>query len=73
MGRLGGSRYREVVARLRRFGFDFERKGAGSHEIWFNPDTGRRAVIPKHRRAIAEGTLRAIPRQAGIDVDDFLA
>jgi HicA-like toxin of HicAB toxin-antitoxin system len=44
-----------------------------SHEVWFNPATERRAIIPKHRRAIAEGTLRSILRQAGIDVDDFLA
>ena len=73
MGRLGGFRYREVAVRLRRFGFDFEREGAGSHEVWFNPDTERRAIIPKHRRAIAEGTLRSILRQADIDVDDFLA
>jgi len=73
MGRLGGFQYREVVRRLKRFGFEYERPGAGSHEIWHNPDSGRRAVIPCHRKAIAEGTLSAILRQAGISVDDFLA
>jgi len=39
MGRLGGFRYREVTVRLRRFGFVFEREGAGSREVWFNPSS----------------------------------
>ena len=39
MGRLAGFRYREIVKRLRRHGFVFDRQAAGSHEIWFNSDT----------------------------------
>ena len=39
MGRLGGFRYREVVKGLKSFGFEFHRQAAGSHEIWFNPNT----------------------------------
>jgi predicted RNA binding protein YcfA (HicA-like mRNA interferase family) len=73
MGRLGGFKYRDVVRRLRRFGFEFEREGAGSHEIWCNAETGRRVILPNHRKALAEGTLRSILRQADIGVDDFLA
>jgi predicted RNA binding protein YcfA (HicA-like mRNA interferase family) len=73
MGRLSGFRYREIAARLRMFGLEFERTGAGSHEIWKNPVSGRRIVIPRHSKPVAEGTLRAILRQAGIEVDDFLA
>jgi predicted RNA binding protein YcfA (HicA-like mRNA interferase family) len=73
MGRLGGFRYRDVVSRLRRHGFEFEREGAGSHEIWLSSDGLRRVIIPKHRQALAEGTLRSILRQAGIEIDDFLA
>ena len=41
MGRLGGFRYRDIVRRLRAFGFVFQRQAAGSHEIWHNPTTGR--------------------------------
>jgi hypothetical protein len=37
MGRLAGFKYREVVKRLKRLGFQFDRQAAGSHEIWFNP------------------------------------
>jgi predicted RNA binding protein YcfA (HicA-like mRNA interferase family) len=41
MGRLSGFRYREIIRRLKQFGFEFDRQAAGSHEIWFNPLTQR--------------------------------
>lgn len=72
MGRLAGFSYREVAKRLRVFGFRFDRAGAGSHEIWRHSETGRKVTIPHHARDIAEGTLRAILREAGIDVNEFL-
>lgn len=72
MGRLGGFRYREVVQRLRVFGFEFDRHAKGSHEIWWNPTTRKRTTIPNHPGNIPEGTLRAILRQAGIEPEDFL-
>ncbi len=39
MGRLSGFRYREIIKLLKKFGFEFHRQAAGSHEIWFNPET----------------------------------
>jgi predicted RNA binding protein YcfA (HicA-like mRNA interferase family) len=72
MGRFGGFRYRDVVSRLKRLGFAFDRQAAGSHEIWFNVDTGRYATIPNHPGDLPEGTLRAILRQAGVPPDEFL-
>jgi predicted RNA binding protein YcfA (HicA-like mRNA interferase family) len=72
VGRLSGFRYREIVARLRRLGFEFRRQAAGSHEIWANPLTGKFTTIPNHPGDMPEGTLRAILRQAGIDPERFL-
>ncbi len=72
MGRLSGFRYREVVRILKSFGFEFHRQAAGSHEIWFNPETDLYTTIPNHSGDMPEGTLRAILKQAGIDQDDFL-
>jgi predicted RNA binding protein YcfA (HicA-like mRNA interferase family) len=72
MGRLAGFRYREVVRRLKRLGFEFGRQAAGSHEIWVNLVTHRYTTIPNHPGDVPEGTLRAILRQAGIDPEDFL-
>ena len=72
MGRLAGFRYREVVRRLRVFGFRFDRAGAGSHVVWRHTESGRKVTIPHHSTDIAEGTLRAILREAGSAVKDFL-
>jgi predicted RNA binding protein YcfA (HicA-like mRNA interferase family) len=72
MGRLAGFKYREVARRLRAFGWVFDRPGPGSHEIWRHPETGGRVSLPRHAREMAEGTLRAVLREAGIDVQEFL-
>jgi predicted RNA binding protein YcfA (HicA-like mRNA interferase family) len=72
VGRLSGFRYREVAARLRRFGFEFDRHGAGSHEVWRQRGTGRKVTLPRHTRPMAEGTLRAVLREAGVTTAEFL-
>lgn len=72
MGRLSGFRYREVARRLRTFGFAFDRSGAGSHEVWRHIPSGRKVTLPRHPGDMPEGTLRAILREAGIEVEDFL-
>lgn len=60
------------MRRLKTFGFVFDRQAVGSHEIWFNPASGRYTTIPNHPGDMPEGTLRAILRQAGVEPDDFL-
>lgn len=72
MGRLAGFRYQAIVRRLKKLGFAFDRQAAGSHEIWFNQDTGLYTTIPNHSGDMPEGTLRAILKQAGISPDEFL-
>ena len=71
MGRLAGYKYREIVRLLKRYGFEFHRQAAGSHEIWYNPATKRFTTIPNHTGDMPEGTLKAILNQAGISFDDF--
>ena len=72
MGRLAGFRYREIVRKLKRLGFSFDRQAAGSHEIWYNPNTDRYTTVPNHSGEMPEGTLRSILKQAGIARDQFL-
>lgn len=72
MGKLAGFRYREIVMRLKRLGFEFDRQAAGSHEIWYNSTTNRYTTIPNHPGDMPEGTLRAILKQAGIEMEEFL-
>ncbi len=72
MGRLAGFSYREIIRKLKKFGFQFARQAAGSHEIWHNPLTNKFTTIPNHRGDMPEGTLRAILHQADIAPNDFL-
>ncbi len=72
MGRLSGFKYRQVVKRLKSFGFEFYRQAKGSQEIWYNPETGKFTTIPNHPGDLPEGTLKAILKQAGVAVEDFL-
>jgi len=72
MGQLTGFTYKEIVRRLKLFGFSFLRQAAGSHEIWYNKSTGRYTTIPNHTGDMPPGTLRAILKQAGISIDNFI-
>ncbi len=73
MGRLAGYRHRDIVKRLKRLGFTFDRQAAGSHEIWFSESDNRYTTIPNHPGDMPEATLGAILRQAGISVEAFLS
>ena len=72
MGRLAGFACRRIAGRLKKFGFALDRQAAGSHEIWFNSRTNRYTTLPNHPGDVPEGTLRAIPKQAGIFPEEFL-
>ena len=72
MSRLAGFKHRQVFRRLKRLGFALDRKAAGSHEIWYHSGTGRYITVPRYSRDLSVGTLRAIIRQAGVTVEEFL-
>lgn len=72
MGRLAGFGYRQIIKRLKAFGFVFDRQAAGSHEIWYNQRTDRYTTVSNHSGDMPEGTLRAILKEAGISPNDFL-
>ncbi|MCK4504462.1 MAG: type II toxin-antitoxin system HicA family toxin [Candidatus Aegiribacteria sp.] len=73
MGRFAGFSYRQIVKKMKKFGFSFDRQAAGSHEIWYNGKTGKYTTIPNHNGDMPEGTLRAILKQANVDPDEFLS
>jgi predicted RNA binding protein YcfA (HicA-like mRNA interferase family) len=65
-------RYTELVRKLRRVGVEFYRQGKGSHEVWWDPVTGRRAMIPNHPgQEIKKKTLAAIMRDLGLTEEDL--
>lgn len=73
MGSLAGFRYDDIVRKLRRAGFVFDRQAKGSHEIWWNPKTRARVTIPHHTGDLPEGTVRAIVKEAEISPERFLS
>jgi predicted RNA binding protein YcfA (HicA-like mRNA interferase family) len=61
-----------VVCALKRAGFSVHRV-KGSHHHLRNPDRPQaRPVVPMPRGDLPPGTLRAIIRQAGLSMDEFL-
>ncbi len=63
----------KVIRKLKKAGFVFDRQAKGSHEIWYNPVTKRRVVIPNHPgKDIPQKTLKSIISQSGLSIDDFL-
>jgi predicted RNA binding protein YcfA (HicA-like mRNA interferase family) len=65
--------YREVTRRLSKLGFRFYRQGKGSHELWVRDADGRVVPVPHHRgKSIRTGTVRAIIRETGVSVDEFM-
>ncbi|MBX3016123.1 MAG: type II toxin-antitoxin system HicA family toxin [Caldilineaceae bacterium] len=73
MTKLSELSYREVVVRLQHFGFRFYRQGKGSHELWVRDSDGRVIPVPRHQsKSIRKGTIRAIIREVGVSVEDFM-
>ncbi|MCB0208019.1 MAG: type II toxin-antitoxin system HicA family toxin [Anaerolineae bacterium] len=65
-------RYRQMVKKLKNLGCEFERQASGSHEVWFNPKTNKKAVISDYgNKDIPPGTVRGILKQLGIDRKEF--
>lgn len=69
---LSGFRAIDITRKLQRAGFVFRRHTGGSHQIWTHPVTGARATVPFHSRDVPVGTVRAIIRQSGLSVAEFL-
>ncbi len=62
---------REVVCALRKIGYERDRQ-KGSHIVMRQTAYPfRRIVVPDHRE-VAKGTLRAIIREVGLSVAEFI-
>ncbi len=64
--------YKELTARLKKYGFRFYRQGKGSHELWVRDDDGKVVPVPRTNKDIKKGTVRAIIRQIGVDFEEFI-
>lgn len=56
-----------LIKLLEKNGF-FYKRTSGSHQVYYNPDTHKTAIVPVHgNRDLKKGTFLAIIKQAGID------
>lgn len=61
----------ELIGVLKKFGFQLDHT-TGSHFIFYNPRTKRRAVVPCHKKDLPKGTLMSIIKEAGISKEDLI-
>jgi predicted RNA binding protein YcfA (HicA-like mRNA interferase family) len=62
---------KKVIQVLEKKGFMLDRS-KGSHQIFYHPKTGRRVVVPFHKKDLPQGTLLEILRQAGISQEELV-
>ena len=71
MGQLGNISGAEAVKAFRRFGWVVMGQ-VGSHVVLTKPGMKANLSVPQHRE-LSVGTLRALIRNAGFTVDEFIA
>ena len=72
MPKLAPEKPREVIQKLRRLGFEGP-FGGGRHVFMRHPQTRLKLPVPVHQgRDIPIGTLRAIIREAGKSIEEWL-
>lgn len=73
MTKLKELTYLEITYRLRKLEFRFYRQGKGSHELWVRDSDGIVLPVPHHQgKTIRKGTIRAIIREIGVTVEEFM-
>jgi len=73
MSKLRELSYGEITRRLRKLGFHLYRRGKGSHELWARDADGLVIPVPHYRgKKIKKGTVRAIIRELGLTVTEFM-
>ena len=72
MTKLPSLTARDIIKKLKKAGFVFDRYAKGSHEIWYNPTTKNRTTIPKHPGDVPKGTLKAIIKGSGLTTEEFI-
>jgi predicted RNA binding protein YcfA (HicA-like mRNA interferase family) len=71
MGKLGNISGREAVKAFQKSGW-LPAGQVGSHVVMIKPGVRVNLSIPQHKE-LSVGTLRALIRNAGLTVDEFLA
>jgi predicted RNA binding protein YcfA (HicA-like mRNA interferase family) len=71
MPKLPSVKPRQLIRFLEQNGFALDHT-SGSHFIFYNPGTRRRAVVPQHNRDLPKGTLMSLLREAGFTREELI-
>jgi len=71
MPELPAIKPKQIIRFLEQNGFILDH-ASGSHFIYYNPTTRRRAVVPQHNRDIPKGTLLSMLREAGFTRQELI-
>ncbi len=61
---------RKLIKILKNLGFELDHS-TGSHFIFYNSKTKKRAVVPYHVKDLPKGTVMSILKEAGIGRKEF--
>lgn len=61
---------KKLIKILKKAGFGLDHK-TGSHFIFYDPKTKRRAVVPFHNKDLPKGTIMNILKQSGITKEEL--
>jgi len=70
MSKLPSLTPEKVIKLLEKNGFVLGRI-RGSHHIYYNPETRKRAIVPLHKKSLPKGTMFEILKQAGINREEL--
>lgn len=70
MSKLLSFTSRKLIKILKQFGFQLDHT-TGSHFIFYNSKTKKRAVVPFHRKDLPKGTVMSILRETGIGTEEI--
>jgi predicted RNA binding protein YcfA (HicA-like mRNA interferase family) len=71
MPKLPAVKPRQIVRFLEQNGFILDHT-SGSHLIFYNAVSRRRAVVPQHNRDVPKGTLLSLLREAGFTREELI-
>ncbi len=71
MPKLPAIKSRQIRRFLENNGFVLDHT-SGSHLIFYNPVSRRRAVVPQHNRDMPKGTLMSLLREAGFSREELI-
>lgn len=71
MSKLPSITPQKIIKILERKGFVLDRI-KGSHHIYYNSETKKRAIVPLHKRDLPKGTLLEILKQSDISKDELV-